>query len=148
MTGFCTSANRSGSYARYYTFTTSAKSNVTVTLESSDADTYLYLLQDEGAYGRVLYENNNYSGTDSHIEEILDPGSYTVEATTYSSGVTGDFTLTITISEMDEPGTVTLLSLQPWLESGLRLPSPIPTAASAASRGDGRLPRTGCPAGQ
>ena len=107
-TSFCTSVNRSGSYVRYYTFTTGTRSNVTVTLESSDADTYLYLLQGKGAYGTVLHENNDHSGTDSQIEEILDPGSYTVEATTYSSGVPGDFTLTITVSDADEPEMVTL----------------------------------------
>ena len=110
-TNFCTSVNRSGSYVRYYTFTTGTWSNVTVTLESSDADTYLYLLQGKGAYGTVLHENNDHSGTDSQIEEILEPGSYTVEAATYSSGVPGDFTLTITVSDADEPEMVTLSAL-------------------------------------
>ena len=59
-------------------------------------DTYLYLLQGEGGSGTVLASNDNYGGgSNSQITRFLSPGRYTVEATTYSPSVTGEFTLTL-----------------------------------------------------
>ena len=94
----CPSENRSGSYARYYSFTLSDESEVTVTLErtSGDADTYLNLLSGAGRYGSVLHYNDDDTGTTrSRIQETLDAGTYTIEVTTYESGETGSFTLTV-----------------------------------------------------
>ena len=92
----CNSASNSGSYARYYTFSLSARSNViTITLESDDADTYLYLLEGKGRNGEILHSNDDYDNTNSQITTALDPGDYTIEATTYTSQATGDFTLTV-----------------------------------------------------
>ena len=69
---------------------------MTVTLESSDADTYLYLREGESRSGAFLYENDDDGGTTrSTIQETLSAGTYTIEATTYSAGETGSFTLSI-----------------------------------------------------
>ena len=84
-------------YARFYTFTLSAESDVTITL-NSDEDAFLYLRAGISSDGAALYENDDYNypaSTDSRIEETLEAGTYTIEATTYTAGVTGDFTLTI-----------------------------------------------------
>ena len=93
----CDSETRSGNHARYYTFTLDASSEVTVTLESSAADTYLYLREGDATSGTALYENDDHGGITSvsQIQETLASGTYTVEATTYGSGTTGSFNLTI-----------------------------------------------------
>ena len=94
----CDSTQRSGSYARFYTFTLAAESEVTITLTrtSGEADTYLYLRQGSAQSGEFLYENDDHDGTgESQITETLEAGSYTIEATTYDAGETGGFTVTI-----------------------------------------------------
>ena len=92
----CASEGRSGSYASYYTFTLTESADVTITAESS-VDTYLYLRQEAGRDGSVLQENDDIvsGNTNSQIVETLAAGTYTIEATTYNAGVTGDFTLTV-----------------------------------------------------
>ena len=89
----CASLNRPGGYARYYSFFLGAKSNVTVNL-SSTKDTYLYLLDGFGTEGRVLeFDDDGGTGSDSRLIPELSPGTYTIEATTFRSGETGDFSL-------------------------------------------------------
>ena len=85
-------------YAWYLTFTLGQESEVTITLESDDADTYLYLRQGEARSGPFLHENDDHEGSaaKSQIQETLAAGSYTIEATTYTAGQTGGFTLTVT----------------------------------------------------
>ena len=97
-TGDCASTNQPGSYARYYTFTLDAASEVTITLESS-VDTFLYLLEGAGTGGTVVAENDDVESgnTNSQVREFLAAGTYTIEATTYTEGVTGEFTLTVTV---------------------------------------------------
>ncbi len=99
----CVSENRdgdgTGAYARYYTFTLTEQSELTITLEST-ADTYLYLLEGVGRDGKQVAENDDIDRDDgdynSRIEETFAPGDYTIEATTYETEVSGVFTLTIT----------------------------------------------------
>ena len=84
-------------HARYYTFTLSATSNITIALTSSE-DTYLYLLEGVNKGVPYLYENddiNSGSNLNSRIEQRLQPGEYTIEATTYNSQKTGEFTLEV-----------------------------------------------------
>ena len=84
-------------YARFYTFTFDTESDVTITL-SSDEDAFLYLRTGTSTDGATLHENDDYNypaSTDSRIEETLEAGTYTIEATTYVAGATGDFILTI-----------------------------------------------------
>ena len=93
----CDSASKLGSYARYYTFTLTEESAVTITLES-ETDPYLYLREGEAKSGDVVDENDDVvpgTDTNSRIQVTLVAGTYTIEATTYSSGETGSFTLTV-----------------------------------------------------
>ena len=92
----CDSAVSGRGHARYYSFVLAAESQVTITLESSDTDTYLYLRQGSARSGAFLHENDDHDGSIaiSEIQEHLDAGTYTIEATTYSTGSTGSFTLT------------------------------------------------------
>ena len=109
-------------YARFYTFTLSEAATVTVTLESSE-DTYLYLREGSERDGtELLCENDDYStpinGTpcsnidfnlnaqyDSGMLASLGAGTYTIEATTYTAGTTGSFTLTVTTVPVSDTTT-------------------------------------------
>ena len=88
-----------GRYARFYIFTLDADTDITAHLESDDVDTYLYLMEGAMKNGKVVQKNDDMvvsSGYASHIEvEGLAPGKYTIEATTYYAGETGDFRLTV-----------------------------------------------------
>ena len=101
----CDSTNREGSYARYYTFSLKESAEVQLDL-SSDEDTYMFLLEGAGTGGEVKEENDDIEYgvmLDSRIgPQTLAAGTYTVEATTYSAGETGDFTLAIDVPE-EEP---------------------------------------------
>jgi hypothetical protein len=91
----CGSTHRSGRYAKFYSFLLTATTTVIIDLHSS-ADTYLYLLQGSGTGGSEITEDDDSGpGTDSRIVRTLGPGSYTIEATTYASGVTGSFQLSL-----------------------------------------------------
>ena len=85
-------------YSRFYAFTLSADSDVTIDLSSSE-DTYLLLMEGEGRNGEVIAENDDIrSGlTNSRIEASLQPGSYTIEATTFSVRTTGYFQISLII---------------------------------------------------
>ena len=93
----CESSVSGRGYTRYYTFTLNSEQTVTITLESVDADPYLYLRAGDAQSGMALHENDDYSGSleKSQIREMLAAGSYTIEATTYDSGKTGSFTLSV-----------------------------------------------------
>ena len=84
-------------YARFYTFTLEEAADVKITLESGE-DTYLYLLEGRGRSGNTLHENDDIllgSNTNSRLSVTLQPGDYTIEATTYYAQTDGDFTLTL-----------------------------------------------------
>ena len=109
-TGHCSSEHRGGRYARYYAFTLppvppGSSRTVDVTLESFDADAYLYLLEGEGTDGRVIAENDNgpLQASQSQISIPLPGGTYTVEATTEERGVTGEFFLTVSTITVTVP---------------------------------------------
>ena len=94
----CESSVSGRGYARYYSFSLSVETAVTIDLTSS-VDTYLYLRQENATSGAALHENDNHQGSTSasQIQETLAVGTYTVEATTNSAGATGPFTLTIMV---------------------------------------------------
>ena len=95
-TSECPSESRSGSYARYYSFTLTESKVVTIALTSDDVDTYMYLKNGVGRDGNVVTEDDDGGyGVNSQIVSILQPGDYTIEATTYGSGDSGSFTLGI-----------------------------------------------------
>ncbi|NOX91141.1 MAG: hypothetical protein GXP18_01425 [Gammaproteobacteria bacterium] len=91
----CVSTNRAGRYAKYYTFTLSNSQEVTIDLQSS-TDTYLYLLNGSDENGSVVAsDDDGGNGLNSRIVRILSAGTYTIEATTYGSGATGSFTVSV-----------------------------------------------------
>ena len=96
--GDCDSANRNGSYARFYTFTIGDDAEVAIDL-TSDEDAYLFLLEGAGRDGTVEAENDDAASgnLNSLISATLTAGTYTVEATTYNPAITGEFTLTIAV---------------------------------------------------
>ena len=106
----CASANRSGSYARFYSFSLSRSADVQIDL-TSKLDTYLYLLSGNGASGAALAFNDDFGGANSRITKTLLAGTYTIEATTYAASQTGSFTLTLT-------------------DAGVVAPTPTPTPTS------------------
>ena len=85
--GDCASEARSGSYARYYSFTLDQAGQVEINLTSS-ADPYLVLRQGEGRDGTIEDSNDNVGSRNfnSSINRVLAAGAYTVEATTYFAG--------------------------------------------------------------
>ena len=93
-------------YARFYTFTLDAESDVTIDL-SSDEDTFLYLRSDTATEGDTVANNDDRAtgDYDSRIAESLDAGTYTIEATTYAAGTTGSFTLTVTTVPVSDTTT-------------------------------------------
>ncbi len=100
----CASTHKTGSYARYYTFSLSAAQTVTINLTSSAQDAYLFLLAGSGTGGSVIASNDDGGGgTQSRITQTLAAGTYTVEATTYYAGKTGAFTLALAGSSPPPP---------------------------------------------
>lgn len=94
----CESEDRRGNYARFYTFTQPAQSQVTITLESLN-DTYLYVRPGTATSGTSVNDHDSDDdaggGSNSQAQETLSAGTYTIEATTFLPGETGNFTLTI-----------------------------------------------------
>ena len=86
------STQRTGSHARFYTFTLAESTHVVINLTSPE-DPYLYVVRD----GAVVYDNDNVTtrNLNSQIDETLPAGTYTVEATTYFPARTGTFHLSI-----------------------------------------------------
>ena len=107
--GDCASEARSGSYARYYSFTLAEAGQVEINLTSS-ADPYLVLRQGEGRDGTIEDSNDNVGSRNfnSSINRKLEPGAYTVEATTYFAGQAGGFTLSVRpLQETEDLGDLT-----------------------------------------
>ena len=102
----CPSTNRDNAYARFYTFTLTQQAEVTITLESA-TDPYLFLLSGTGADADYLTHNDDIDAPsrnfNSRITRTLNSGSYTIEATTYTPGLTGNFTLTTTGIDFTTP---------------------------------------------
>ena len=97
----CLTANSPDSrtyYARFYTFTLYAASEVTITLASVDATPYLFLLEGEGTGGEVKRENGVADADSVTITAVLQAGAYTIEASTYSAETGGDFRLELEIA--------------------------------------------------
>ena len=95
----CVSDAREGRQARYYQFALSDSADITVLLQSQEAETVLYLRQGAGATsGDHIGFNegqSEYNYRRASIQQTLAAGTYTVEATTYAAGETGNFTLTV-----------------------------------------------------
>lgn len=94
----CSSTHRAA-YAKYFTFTVvQGAENVVIQMTGLGfLDTYLYLLEGTGFTGTVLYEDDDSGPGFQALIQIpyLPPGSYTLEATSFSMGKVGAFTLEI-----------------------------------------------------
>ena len=93
----CKSDTRIGRNAHFYTFQLTKQSDVTIRLTSS-RDTYLFLRAgNDTRSGSLVAENDDIGGGNynSRIIRTLNAGWYTIEATTFSRGRTGDFQLEI-----------------------------------------------------
>ena len=98
-TGDCGSINRPGCYAAFYTFTLSKATNVEICLRTLDGyyvDPYLYLMLGDSPDGQVLNDNGFLrEDGESSIACNLQPGTYTVEATTSGEQEEGRFLLDV-----------------------------------------------------
>lgn len=83
-----------------YTFTGSAGDVVSVRLESSDFDSYLYLLGPDGS--ELMVNDDGGGGLDSLISgyELPADGTYTIQASSYSDTGAGAFTLSLETFEL------------------------------------------------
>jgi hypothetical protein len=97
MSSSCASTHHSGAYAKLYTFSANANDSITVSLNSSAFDSYLYLLGPSGSV--VASDDDSGGGTNSLIRyTAATGGTYTIEATSYSSGSTGSFALGLSVT--------------------------------------------------
>ena len=74
------------------------ETEIAIELSSDDQDAYLYVLKGWGKSGDVLHFNDDIErqgSTDSRIQATLEPGLYTIEATTYKAEKRGKFSLTV-----------------------------------------------------
>ena len=85
-------------YARFFVFSLQEETEITIELSSADQDAYLYLMSGWGKDGVVLHSNDDidrHGSTDSRIVATMEPGLYTIEATTYKAEKRGIFRLTV-----------------------------------------------------
>ena len=121
-------------YARFYTFTLSETSTITVELESS-ADTYMYLMQGAGKTGAILHYNDDITRNEnpnSRISESLPAGDYTIEATTYDVETTGNFTLAV--SGLPDASTPTATPTLGAEDTPTVTPTPVATATPVSGQ--------------
>lgn len=83
----------SGEFLERYTFEGEAGTGITVSMASTDMDTYLIL---RGPNGFAVDNDDVGTSTDSQIEATLPTsGTYTILATTYAPNTTGSYTLAL-----------------------------------------------------
>ena len=87
-------------YAKFYTFTLAAAAQATINLSSATDAPYLYLLEGEGTAGAIMRETGVADGHTAVINTPLQPGIYTIEATTYHAETIGGFTLELLTSPL------------------------------------------------
>ena len=111
----CDSMNRSERYAKYYTLDMNEGSDVQIDLTSSSMDTYLFLMDSTGEL--LASDDDGGTGLNSRINHYLEPGRYTIEATTYNVETTGNFELVC--KPMDQRYYVPVFKPDPAYWSGL-----------------------------
>ena len=93
----CDSRFRANSDAHTYRFETTATGRIRIDLMSTDADSYLYLLDGDG--NRIAEDDDGGVGAlDARLERELQAGVYQIEATTTAGRVRGpaDFEVVVT----------------------------------------------------
>ena len=93
----CQSSRRHGRYVDYYTFTIPEPTSRSVTIDlKSSTDPYLFLISgDDQTRTAFLAENDDWVGLNSRITSTLEPGTYSIGATTYRRYAAGSYALTI-----------------------------------------------------
>ena len=91
----CDSRFRTESDAHTYQFQIAQAGRIRIDLTSAEADSYLYLLDHDGA--RIADNDDGGASLDARVERDLAPGVYLVEATTVGGRKRGtaDFTLSV-----------------------------------------------------
>ena len=103
----CVSPNRSGRLARYYSFRLDRTSNLRIDMSSSIIDPWLALRRGANIRGAQLaFDDDGGSGLNSRIDQRLEAGIYTIEATSFRQGETGSFNLALTVVPVGLPPTV------------------------------------------
>lgn len=93
----------SGEYYDSFHFTGQAGQRVRIAMESPNFDTYLILSMPSG---RQEENDDDGNGTGSAIDLVLEEdGQYEIIATSYSAGSTGNYTVSIEMSEVSEYDT-------------------------------------------
>lgn len=119
-TSDCSSILRPGKFADYYTFTLTEAKRMQIDLKSS-TDPYLFLV-----HGSVVSANSQWSKNDdissrirdSRIAETLQPGDYTIVATTFSSRNVGSYRLRVNGETVSSACNPTAVSLSATARSG------------------------------
>ena len=113
----CDSRFRSNSDAHTYRFEISAIGRIRIDLMSSDADSYLYLLNEDGS--RITEDDDGGVGAlDARIERELQAGAYLIEATTTAGRARGpaDFKVVVTQVATCEPQVLGALTPEQDIE--------------------------------
>ena len=110
----CDSRFRAGSDAHTYRFEVADAGRVRIGLTSPEADSYLYLLTEDGR--RISDNDDGGAGLDARVERDLTPGVYLVEATTVGGRDRGPADFTLTISRVEGCDFVHLGTLEPGVD--------------------------------
>ena len=110
----CDSRFRPGSDAHTYRFEIAQAGRVRIGLASTGADSYLYLLAEDGS--RVSDNDDGGDRLDARVERDLAPGTYLVEATTVGGRGRGAADFTLTVSRVEGCDFVDLGTLEPGVD--------------------------------
>ena len=110
----CDSRFRAGSDAHTFRFHVAEAGRVRIGLSSAEADSYLYLLAEDGS--RIADNDDNGERLDARVERDLAPGTYLVEATTVGGRDRGPADFTLTVSRVDGCDFVHLGTLDPGVD--------------------------------
>ena len=107
----CDSRFRADSDAHTYRFEVADGRRVRIDLKSTESDSYLYLLSEDGR--RITDNDDGGAGLDARIERDLTPGIYLLEATTVGGRVRGPGGFSLTVSGATGCEATHLGSLEP-----------------------------------
>jgi len=110
----CDSRFRPGSDAHTYRFQVAEAGRIRIGLASPEADSYLYLLAEDGS--RIADDDDNGVRLDARVERDLAPGTYMVEATTVGGRDRGPADFTLTVSRVNGCDFVHLGTLEPGVD--------------------------------
>jgi hypothetical protein len=139
-TSACASSHGFESFAKYYAFTLTERTGVQIDLQTSISDAYLYLLAGRGPFGPVIAQDDDGgNGLNSRITISLDPGDYTIEATTLHSEAEGPFTLRLMRAGSCVPDPTTLCVEHPPGNSRFQARVHFETTQGGGAEGDARV---------